>query len=301
MMIMKHLTNVITGFAFIIIIGCNTKTDQNKNLSSNESAYSKPDSMLFFRQMSGSYVTSVLTLYDDSNFSEYTKQISSIDRSIAFNDIKGKFSLSGKKLYLLPEVMVSKSFEGTILKINGMDSISKTINYFANSYTIIKYKNLYMLLNDSIYENTRYTNDCIEIANSLNKNNGSTDLNHFYKNSELNNIMVEKDIANEFPSPWKEYVREEPLMCKVTDVHDASPAEKSKYSIIYPESGKLFKIDKGYTSGLYKGMLLYAKGKDSCDCKLWILDSDENFSVAQGNMFFTPSCDGITQYSTSKK
>jgi hypothetical protein len=258
-----------------------------------------PSSLTFYKKGAGVNVSMKLTLSENKTFTEHTDALSCVDRSMATNTISGTYILEKKRIKLIPTNQLYYDYQGNPLKVIGTNEILKKNTLFIDEYDIVFCKKLILLLNDSTTSG-RYTNDFIDIANAINKNNGNTEIDYIWKNKDDDAYKVDKDLADCFPPQWKNYILTNPITANVIKTRISTSADKKKYTYLDNNSKYLFTLDVGEEAGIREGMILYATGKNDCLCELIILETEKKQSVAYIRQWQENSCEKLTKFSTNK-
>jgi len=239
-----------------------------------------------------------LTLTKDFTFTEHTKALSCVDRSISSNTISGTFKISKNRLILTPKKLLYYDFQGNCSKLEETDTIIKS-GCFITEYKIVKYKDLILLLND--FTNTgNYPNDFIDIANSINRKDSNTEIRYIWKNVDNNSITVGKDIADSFPPPWNEYILIKPIVGKVIASNRVCKVDKAQYKYLDPASKYIFTLDIGKEAGIREKMRLYAQGENVCFCEFIILAVEAKQCKGFVSQFQEKNCIKNMEYSTKE-
>ncbi|MFH0867636.1 MAG: hypothetical protein V1904_15710 [Bacteroidota bacterium] len=284
---------------FFLAAGCL----QNNNCTHHNNGASADSFMIpsvFYKKGIGVNVTHKLTLINDSAYSEHSRAVSDVDRSMATSTYAGKYKIYQNKLMLNPRELLSFDFQGNHMKTEITDSILKKSYYLALSYDIVKYKNLVLLLNDSSYDG-HFSNDYTDIANAINEHDGKDELYYIYRNADNSSFSVDKDISKSFPSPWNEYIMDTPVKGKVTGIKKADSDDRLLYEYLYIYSEYIFTLDIGTTDGLRNGMKLYSTGKDSCSCEMTIMETEKDQCKGYMAPFYETNCISAIDYSTKRK
>lgn len=255
---------------------------------------------VFYKKGIGVNVTHKLTLLDDSTYVEQTKAVSDVDRRMATTTISGTYHIAGNKLKLMPSEELSFDYRGNHRKTIVTDSVLKKSYYFALHYEIVNYKDLVLLLNDSIYYG-RCSNDFIDIANSINEHDGKDEMCYIYRNADNSSFTVDKNISASFSSPWNEYILDSPVNGKVIDMKKADSADRAHYKYLYMYSENIFTLDIGTTDGIRNGMKLYSIGKDTCSCEMIIMEVWEKQCKGYLAPLYETNCLSAVDYSTKRK
>lgn len=292
-----------TAILFIIFSFILSACSQNSR-STKESEVLKKESVpfpsVFYKKGIGVNVTKKITLNDDSTYVENTRAISDVNLHMATSTISGKYNLAENKLMLIPLEQFSTDFQGNHKKTVVTDSVLKKSYYLALKYEIVKYNDLVLLLNDSIYPGD-YSNDFIDIANSINEHDGKDEMYYIYRNADNSSFAADKDISASFSSPWKEYILDAPVKAKVTGIIKADSDDRLHYEYLYIYSEYIFTLDIGTTDGIRNGMKLYSIGKDSCSCEMTIMETEKNQSKAYLVPAYETNCMSAVEYSTKRK
>jgi hypothetical protein len=241
-----------------------------------------------------------LTLNENKTFIEHTDAMSCVDRSMATNTISGTYIIENKRIKLVPTNQLYYDYQGNPLKVVGTNEILKKNTLFIDEYDIVFYNNLLLLLYDST-TSSRYTNDYINIANAINKNNGNTEIDYIWKNNDDDAYKVGKDLADCFPSQWNDYILTKPITANVIKTRISTSTDKKKYTYLDNNSKYLFIMDAGIEDGIRKGMNLYATGKNNCLCELVIIDVGKGQSKGYIGQWQEENCNTCKEFSTTVK
>jgi len=242
----------------------------------------------YFKDGPGVNATSRLSLFSDSTFIQELKVVSCVERITAGSYIKGKYFIKGSKLLLSPESIIEEDFKGHLKKYNKGDTLWN-LNFFQKEYTIINYNSLSILIAGD--------RDFIEIVNGLNETDSSAYIGDLFKNNGYASEYVYRDIKDNLPDLWKDYILKSPVRCNVISMRIPDDAEKQT-STVLRYAGRVYVLDAGTDMGLKEGMALYPDSKSSGTCNIIVFKTQKGQSEAFEPEYFNEFCSEYKNFCT---